>query len=173
MKIKKILLVKEKSGVMDDVTDLLSFALILSMVGFIAAVVLRTDVNDKTDQTMERIASFHGQQEILDLVSYPVLLDGKEVVMKDLILFAANANDGDLFREKIQTYFDERKTAGGVAVYDSISYGTKEEPDPLLFYDFVFLNGKMLPRGIEKGALYLNNVNGEGNKKLLVVKLFS
>mgnify|MGYP001562314903 CR=1 FL=1 len=164
---------KEKKGLMDDFTDLLSFVLIISMVGFIAVVVLRTDASDKTEQTLERIASFQGQEALLDLVNSLALLEDKEVVMKDVIISAVNANNEALFREKMQAYFEQQQMEGGVGVYDSVSYGTEEEPTPLLSYDVVVFNGEVIARGKEKGAIYLTNVHGEGNKKLLVVKLFS
>src|SRR3989344_7933375 len=92
---------KEKKGLMDDFTDLLSFVLILSMLGFFAVVILRTDASDKTEQTLDKIASFHGQEELLDLVNSPALLNNKEVVMKDAILSAVNANDEAIFAEKM------------------------------------------------------------------------
>ena len=68
------LLIKNKRGVMDDVTDLLSLVFIISMLGFFAVVILRTDASDKEDQTLERIESLHGQEALLDLVNSPALL---------------------------------------------------------------------------------------------------
>jgi len=158
---------------MDDFTDLLSFALILSMVGFIAVVVLRTDAGDKTDQTLERIESLHGQEALLDLVNSPALLENKEVMMKDMIITAVNANNEELFTEKMQAYFEEKQIEGGVGVYDSVSYGTEEEPTPILSYNIVVFNEEVIARGKEQGALYLTNTKGAGNKKLLVVRLFT
>ena len=160
------LLIKNKKGLMDDFTDLLSFVLILSMLGFFAVVILRTDASDKAERTSERIASFHGQEALLNLVNSPALLDNKEVVMKDVIISAVNADDETLFTEKMQTYFEQQQIEGGVAVYDSVSYGTEEEPEPLLSYNNVVFLGE------EKGALYLTNTEGMGNKKNIVIKLF-
>ena len=157
---------KEKKGLMDDFTDLLSFVLILSMLGFFAVVILRTDASDKTEQTLDKIASFHGQEELLDLVNSPALLNNKEVVMKDAILSAVNANDEAIFAEKMQTYFEQQRIEGGVVIYDSVSYGKEEEPEPLLSYNNVIFLGE------EKGALYLTNIEGKGNKKLVVIKLY-
>ncbi len=164
---------KEKKGLMDDFTDLLSFVLIISMLGFFAVVVLRTDASDKEDQTLERIESLHGQEALLDLVNSPVMLDGKEVVMKEIIIKAINENNEDLFKKTLEGYFQEKQLEGGVAVYDSVSYGTEEEPTPLLSYNIITFNDKVIARGKERGALYLTNLDGVGNKKLLVVKLFT
>ena len=167
------LLIKNKRGVMDDVTDLLSLVFIISMLGFFAVVILRTDASDKEDQTLERIESLHGQEALLDLVNSPALLQDKEVSMKDVILLAVNVNDEALFTEKMQAYFEQHQLEGDVAVYDSVSYGTEEEPTPLLSYNIVIFNGEIIARYPEKGAIYLTNVHGEGKKKLLVIKLFS
>jgi len=157
---------KGKKGLMDDFTDLLSLVLILSMIGFFSVLVFRTDASDKTEQTLDKLNSVQGQEALLDLVAYPTFIGGKEVVMKDIIISAVNANDESLFMEKMEAYFEQRQLEGGVAVYDSVSYTTEEEPEPLLSYSNVVFLGK------EKGAWYLTNVYGEGNKKLLVVKLF-
>ena len=155
-----------KKGLMDDFTDLLSFVLILSMLGFFAVAVLRTDASDKAGQTLDKIVSFRGQEELLNLVNSPSSLYNKEVSMKDAIILAVNTNDEAIFAEKMQIYFEQEQLDGGIAVYDSVSYGEEEEPEPLLsFNNVAFL-------GDEKGALYLTNVHGEGNKKLIVVKLF-
>lgn len=143
---------------MDDVTDLLSLVLILSMISFFAFVVLRTDAGDKADQTIEKIESFRHQQELLYLINAPT--------MKDVILTAVNTNDAALFEEKMEAYFAKNNLDGGVAVYDSVSYGAEEEPEPLLSYsNEVFL-------GEEKGAVYLSNIEGQGKERLIVVKLF-
>lgn len=157
---------------MDDFTDLLSLVLILTMVGFFAAVVFRTDASDKTEQTLERLESFRGQEELLDLVNAPIDLDGKEVVMKDMIISAVNTNNEKLFEAKMKEYFNEHDPERDVAVYDSVSYGTEEEPIPLLSYNIVTFNKEIIARYPEKGALYLTNTGGTGNKKLIVVKLF-
>ena len=108
-------LIKNKRGLMDDFTDLLSFVLILSMVGFFAMLIFHTDTADKTEQTLEKIASLHGQQELLDLVNAPALINGKELVMKDIILLTVNTNDEALFTEKMQEYFEQHDLEGGVA----------------------------------------------------------
>lgn len=148
----------DKKGLMDDVTDLLSLVLILSMISFFAFVVLRTDAGDKADQTIEKIESFRHQQELLYLINAPT--------MKDVILTAVNTNDAALFEEKMEAYFAKNNLDGGVAVYDSVSYGAEEEPEPLLSYsNEVFL-------GEEKGAVYLSNIEGQGKERLIVVKLF-
>ena len=160
------LLIKSKRGLMDDFTDLLSLVLILSMIGFFAVVVFRTDASDKTEQALGKLNSFLGQEALLDLVAYPTFIGGKEVAMKDIIISTVNANDETLFAEKMKAYFEQQQLEGGVAVYDSVSYTTEEEPEPLLSYSNAAFLGK------EKGAVYLTNVYGEGNKKLLVVKLF-
>lgn len=155
-----------KRGLMDDFTDLLSLVLILSMIGFFAFVVLRTDAGDKADKTIEKIASFHGQEALLQVVNSPSSIQGKEMVMKDIIFLAVNANDAALFEGKMKEYFTAHDLEGGIAVYDSVSYGAEKEPTPLLSYNNVVFLVK------EKGALYLTNTEGEGKKKLLVVKLF-
>ncbi len=151
---------------MDDFTDLLSFVLILSMIGFFAFVVFHTDAGDKADQTLERLVSLRGQEELLDLINSPAFLDNKEVIMKDVILLAVNKNDAELFNVAMKTYFEEHQLEGGAAVFDSVSYGTEEKPESLFSYDNVVFLGK------EKGAVYLTNVNGEGKQKLIVIKLF-
>ena len=156
-----------RKGLMDDFTDLLSLALILSMIGFFAVVVLRTDAGDKADQTLEKITLFHDQEALLYLVNSPVVLGTTELGMKDVILTAVNTNDPELFTAKMEHYFEEQQLEGGVAVYDSVSYGAEEDPEPLLSYNNVIFLGK------EKGAVYLTNVDGQGKKKLLVVALFS
>ncbi len=150
---------------MEDFTDLLSLVLILSLLGFFAVVVLRTDAGDKNDRTLERIASFQGQEALLEMVNSPVMLETKELVMKDVIFSAVNANDETLFTEKMQAYFEQRQIEGAVSVYDYVSYGVDEDPEPLLSYNNVVFIGD------EKGALYLTNIAGTGNKKSLVVKL--
>ena len=172
MKIIKFF-IKNKRGLMDDFTDLLSFVLIISMLGFFAVVILRTDASDKEDQTLERIKSLQGQEALLDLVNSPVLLENKEITMKDAIIAAVNANDETLFTETMQAYFEEKQIEGGVGVYDSVSYGTQEEPTPILSYNIVVFNEEVIARGKEQGALYLTNTKGAGNKKLLVVRLFT
>ena len=159
-------LIKNKRGLMDDFTDLLSLVLILSMLSFFAVVVLRTDAGDKNDRTLERIASFQGQEALLEMVNYPIMLEAKGAVMKDIIFSAVNANDEALFTEKMQAYFEQQQIEGAVAVYDSVSYGVDEDPEPLLSYNNVVFMGD------EKGAIYLTNTEGTGNKKNLVVKLF-
>ncbi len=151
---------------MDDFTDLLSFVLIISMLGFFAVVVFQTDASDKEGQTLGRVESLHGQEALIDLVNSPALLHNKEVTMKDVILVAVNANDEALFTEKMQTYFEQRQLEGGVSIYDYVSYGKEEEPEPLLSYNNVVFLGK------EKGALYFTNVDGTGNTTSIVVKLF-
>lgn len=157
---------KEKKGLMDDFTDLLSFALILFFIGIFAFMVLQTDAGDKASQTLDKVVSFRGQEALLDLVNAPVLFGDKEIVMKDAIISAVNANDEALFTEKMQAYFEQQQIEGSVAVYDSVSYGKEEVPEPLLSYhNIIFL-------GEEKGALYLTNIEGAGSKKLIVVKLF-
>ena len=158
-------LIKDKRGLMDDFTDLLSFVLIISMIGFFAFVVLHADAGDKTDQTLDRVESFHGQEALLTLVNSPTTFGDKEVVMKDVIFSAVNAQDEELFAATMEKYFEERQLEGGVAVYDAVSYGTEEEPEPLLSYNNVVFLGE------EKGAIYLTNTQGIGNKKV-VVKLF-
>ncbi|MEK6905141.1 MAG: hypothetical protein AABX24_01945, partial [Nanoarchaeota archaeon] len=107
-----ISLIINKRGLMDDFTDLLSLVLILSVLGFFAVVVLRTDAGDKNDRTLERIASFNGQEALLEMVNSPVMFETKEVVMKDVIFSAVNANDGALFTEKMQAYFEQRQIEG-------------------------------------------------------------
>ncbi|MDP3698180.1 MAG: hypothetical protein Q8R47_01195 [Nanoarchaeota archaeon] len=160
------LFIKNKSGIMDDFTDLLSFVLILSMIGFFAFVVFHTDAGDKADQTLERLVSLHGQEELLDLINSPTLIGNKEATMKDAILLAVHKKDAELFRAVMETYFEEHQLEGGVAVFDSVSYGTEEEPEPLLSYNNVVFLGK------EKGALYLTNTYAIGKEKSVVVKLF-
>lgn len=155
----------ERRGLMDDFTDLLSFVLIISMIGFFAFVVLHADAGDKTEQTLDRIESFHGQEALLALVNSPASFGDEEVVMKDIIFLAVNAHDEALFTATMEKYFEERQMEGGVGVYDSVSYGTEEKPEPLLLYK----NGVFL--GEEKGAIYLTDTQGIGNKKI-VVKLF-
>lgn len=166
------LLFKNKRGVMDDFTDLISLVLILSMIGFFATFVLRTDVSDKTEKTLERLESFRGQEALLDLVNAPILLNDQEVLMKDVIISAVNANDETFFTEKVQNYFEQNQMEGGVAVYDSVSYGTEAEPIPLLSYNIITFNKEIIARYPEKGALYLTNTEGTGNTKLIVVKLY-
>ena len=151
---------------MDDFADLLSLVLILSMVGFFAVVILRTDAHDKTDQTLQKLADLHGQQELVDLVNSPVMLENKEIMMKDIIISTANTADSVLFEEKMQQYFEAHQLKGAIAVYDSVSYGTKEEPEPLFSYSNGIFSGK------EKGALYLTNTYALGKEKSVVVKLF-
>ena len=156
----------DKKGLMDDFTDLLSFTLIISMIGIFAMLIFHTDKVDKTELTLQKIVSLHGQEELLHLINAPAQMDTKEIVMKDVILSAVNTNDEALFTEKMQEYFEQHHLEGGVAVYDSASYGAEEEPESLVSYNNVAFLGK------EKGALYLTNVNGEGTKKLVVVRLF-
>jgi hypothetical protein len=156
----------DKRGLMDDVTDLLSLVLILSMISFFAFVVLRTDAGDKADQTIEKIESFRHQQELLYLINSPAVVGTAELSMKDVILTAVNTNDADLFETKMKHYFENNNLEGGVAVYDSVSYGVEEDPEPLLSYNNEFFVGD------EKGAVYLDNIDGQGKKKLIVVKLF-
>jgi len=158
---------------MDDFTDLLSFVLILSLLTFFAWVILRTDTGEREDQTLERIESLRGQEALLDLINSPALLQGKEVSMKEVIIAAVNADDEDIFTEKMQAYFEEKQIEGGVGVYDSVSYGAEEEPTPLLSYEVIIFNEAVIARGKERGALYLTNTDGVGNKKSLVVKLFT
>ncbi len=161
-----MLTIKNKKGLVDDFADLLSLVLILSMVGFFAVVVLRTDGNDKTDQTLTRMANLQGQQELLELVNAPVLVNDKEVLMKDMIISTANTADTITFEEKIGQYFTDHQLKGAVAVYDSVSFGTKEDPEPLFSYSTGVFSGK------EKGALYLTNTYALGKEKSIVVKLF-
>jgi len=155
-----------KKGLVDDFADLLSLVLILSMVSFFAVIVLRTDVNDKTDQTLARIEYVQGQQELLDLVNAPVLVNDREVTMKDLIISTVNTADTITFEEKMGKYFTDHNLKGAIAVYDSVSYETKEEPEPLFSYNNGFFSGE------EKGALYLTNTYARGKAKSVVVKLF-
>lgn len=160
------MLINGKKGLMDDFTDLLSLVLIISMLGFFAVVVLRTDAGDKEDQTLERMESFRGQEALLDLLNSPVDYNGQEIAMKDFILMVVNNNNSDLFAEKMELFFEQRQMEGGVSVYNSVSYGTEEEPEPLLSYNNVVFLGE------EKGASYLTNTEGTGNTKSIVIKLF-
>ena len=159
------LLIRNKKGLMDDFTDLLSFVLILSMLGFFSMIILRTDAGDKAEQSLDRIALFHDQEALQDLINAPTLLDNQKVEVKDVIILAVNKNNKTFFAEEMQTFFEQQHFEGGIVVYDS-SYVTGVEQEPLLSYNNVVFLGE------EKGALYLTNVYGEGNKKLIVVKLF-
>lgn len=159
------LLLKNKRGAMDDFTDLLSFALILSMITIFAMIVLRTDADEKSDSTLERISSLQGQEALLDLINSPVTLEGKEVLMKDIILLAVNTNDNVLFESKMEEIFKELQLEGGAAVYDAVSYNTLEDPEALLSYNVGIFDD-------EKAALYLTNVDGTGDTRSVVVKLF-
>ncbi|HLD39780.1 MAG TPA: hypothetical protein VJB13_01430 [Candidatus Nanoarchaeia archaeon] len=159
-------LFKDKRGVMDDFTDLLSFALIIFMLGFFTVWIFHTDTADKSDQALGKLDSFHGQEDLLQLISAPAVLENKNVQMKDVILSAVNSNNADLFSQKMQEYFDQQALEGGIAVYDSVAYGAEEEPEPLFSFDNVAFLGK------EKGAVYLTNINSDGKLKSIVVKLF-
>jgi len=153
------LFIENRKGVMDDFTDLLFLVLILSMLMFFTAVVLRTDGDDKTEQTLDKLASLEDQEILLDLVNSPALIRDKTVTMRDAILLTANRRDNDVFIETMRKYFEQHQLEGGVAVYTSSAYNLQGEP-------FLYYN-----QGQEKSALHLTNPSGKNKEALLVVVL--
>lgn len=160
MKIK-LMAIKGKKGIMPDFFDLIFMVLILFFALFFIQLVLNSEVEAKTEVSLQNLDQFNSEQQFLYYLNYPVQLEGQEIQMKDLILLAVNTNHQKLFEEKTEAYFKEKKAEGNVAVYNTEEF--QQEKDSLFsFSNVVFGSGK-------KCGLELPNLENKQIPSLTVV----
>ena len=84
--------------------------------------VFQTDTGAKDGATQTRLDYFHSDQDLLDYLNYPAMLDYWEMRMKEIPFHATDTSDGELFRQKTREYFQQRGFAGTVSVYETTAY---------------------------------------------------
>ncbi len=160
MKINSILITGKK-GIMPDFFDLIFMVLILFFALFFIQLVLNSEVEAKTELSLETLDQFDSEQQLLYYLNYPALVGEQKIQMKDLILLAVNTNRGDLFEEKTGTYFREKKAEGNVAIYNTAEF--RQGKDRLFsFSNVVFGSGK-------KCSLELPNLENKQIPSITVV----
>ena len=154
-------LITGKKGIMPDFFDLIFMVLILFFALFFIQLVLNSEVEAKTEISLENLDQFNSEQQFLYYLNYPVLIGEREIKMKDLILLAVNTNQEELFEEKTEAYFREKKAEGSVAVYNTEEF-RQEKASLFSFSNVVFGSGK-------KSSLELPNLENKQIPSLTVV----
>ena len=120
-------LFKDKKGFMDDAMDLITMVVLLVVGLILIGGVLFVNVNDNEEQTIEKINFVDTTQTHLYYLNSPTKLNGVQTTMRDVIIYAFNKNNEDLFEAKTESFFNKYNIEGVIEVYDSNEYNQDRE----------------------------------------------
>lgn len=146
---------------MDDFFDFVFTVIALFFMLFFIHIALNSSIDTKNEATLTQAEQYHHDERLLHYLHAPVFLPEQKLLMKDLILLAVNTNQGDLFEEHTQNYFEFNTLEGSILIYDSAEY--QQGKFPLYSMSTSILSGK------KKSVLEIPNFENEKIPKLTVV----
>ncbi|PIN87767.1 hypothetical protein COV12_02075 [Candidatus Woesearchaeota archaeon CG10_big_fil_rev_8_21_14_0_10_32_24] len=155
-------LFKDKKGFLDDMMDFIFMTVLLVLGLILIGGVLYFNVSDNKDVTMEKINFVDTTRTHLFFLNTATNLNGVQTTMQDLILYAFNKNNPNLFEAKTKGFFNKYDLEGAVEVYNAQDYIQKKD------YKMSFSN-RFISSGETESVLQLVNPTNKNVPLITVV----
>lgn len=105
-----------KKGMLDDFFDLLFLLIGLFLGIFLISFALTNSVSSANEKTLQHLAINNAVTTLQQYLQYPVNYKNQEVTMHELILYAYNTDNNDLFVEKTKEFLSKNDLEGSIWV---------------------------------------------------------